>query len=127
MHGDEASKFCESWLNSWTGNQPKILITFYSDDAFYCDPTAKQGFKGHETILPYFTKLLNNNPDWKWSAEEIIPTERGFVLKWKAVIPVRTKEIVEYGVDIVEVKNGKITRNEVYFDTYSLITMIKNK
>jgi ketosteroid isomerase-like protein len=70
---------------------------------------------------------LNNNPDWKWSAEEIIPTERGFVLKWKAVIPVRTKEIVEYGVDIVEVENGKITRNEVYFDTYSLITTIKNK
>jgi hypothetical protein len=28
MHVDEASKFCENWLNSWTGNQPEIINNF---------------------------------------------------------------------------------------------------
>jgi hypothetical protein len=77
--------------------------------------------------LPYFKKLLKNNPDWKWTYEEIILNEKGFTLKWKAVIPVGQIEIIEFGVDIVEIVNNKITRNEVYFDTLNLINAIQKK
>lgn len=76
-------------------------------------------------MLPYFTKLLGNNPRWVWTPVEILPTDKGFVLKWKAVIPVRDREIIEYGMDIVEVDGDTITRNEVYFDTLPLISAIK--
>lgn len=31
--------FTEKWLSSWTGNQPEILLDFYSEDAFYSDPS----------------------------------------------------------------------------------------
>ncbi|AOP36338.1 hypothetical protein A0128_20175 [Leptospira tipperaryensis] len=122
MNFKEAEDFCIRWLSAWTGNQPERLILFYAEDAFYLDPTAKKGFKGHGKILPYFKILLRNNPNWKWTHEEIFPNERGFLLKWKAVIPTKETEIIEYGMDIVEVKDDKITRNEVYFDTRSLIS-----
>lgn len=122
-----AESLCGRWLPAWTGNNPGDLIKFYATDAFYLDPTVKKGLKGHDQLLPYFTKLLGNNPDWKWSREEIFPTAKGFTLKWKAVIPVRNLEIVEYGLDIVEVAEGKITRNEVYFDTLALISAIRGK
>lgn len=122
----DAEKFCQNWLSSWTGGNPAALIEFYSDDAFYLDPTVKEGLKGKGSLLPYFKKLLQNNPAWKWTDEEILPTEKGFTLKWKAVIPVGEKEIIEYGLDIVEIIDGKITRNEVYFDTLNLITAIKS-
>jgi SnoaL-like protein len=127
MNIKDAEKFCINWLPCWTGNQPDKLIKFYSDNAFYLDPTVKKGLKGHEKILPYFTKLLENNPDWKWTQEEIIPTEKGFNLKWKAIIPVKEKNIIEFGLDIVEIIDEKITRNEVYFDTLTLINSIKNR
>ena len=111
--------FCTNWLNSWTGNRPDLLLSFYSEDAFYSDPATRQGLKGHEQLLSYFTKLLKYNPNWKWKIVEIIETGKGFTLKWEATIPVGDKNIIEQGLDIVELENGKISRNEVYFDRTS--------
>ena len=127
MNLEEAKDFCNKWLAAWSGNNPHKLINFYSTQSFYSDPTVKNGFKGHDEILPYFKKLLKNNPDWKWTYEEIILNEKGFTLKWKAVIPVGQSEIIEFGVDIVEIVNNTITRNEVYFDTLNLINAIQKK
>ena len=110
------TEFCTTWLNSWTGNQPEKLLTFYTEDAFYSDPANRQGLTGHQQLLPYFSKQLKYNPNWKWKALEIIETTKGFTLKWEAEIPVGDKSIVEQGLDIVELQNGKISRNEVYFD-----------
>jgi ketosteroid isomerase-like protein len=42
-------------------------------------------------------------------------------------LPVNNDTVVDYGVDIVEISNGKITRNEVYFDTVRLLKAIKKK
>jgi hypothetical protein len=56
------------------------------------------------------------NPTWKWSAEEIFPSENGFTFKWKAEIPVKDETIVLYGLDVVEMEDDKIYRNEVYYD-----------
>ncbi|HAZ13154.1 MAG: hypothetical protein A2X86_20840 [Bdellovibrionales bacterium GWA2_49_15] len=110
-------EFCQRWLAAWTGNRPEHLLSFYSADAYYQDPARPNGLKGHQEILPYFVKLLAKNPDWRWECEEIIPTEKGFTLKWCAHIP--GKKLI-HGVDIVEVISDKITRNEVYFDTAAL-------
>ncbi len=65
------------------------------------------------------------NPDWVWELVEAFPTEKGFTGKWKATIPVGNKVIIEYGVDIVEVSGGKVTRNEVYFDRTALLEAYK--
>jgi hypothetical protein len=127
MNVKEAESFCGSWLPAWTGNTPETLIQFYAHNAFYLDSSNKQGLKGHNEILPYFIKLLKNNPNWIWTHEEIFPTDDGFALKWKAVIPVRNSNVIEYGMDIVTIADGKITRNEVYFDTLTLLNAIRKK
>jgi hypothetical protein len=127
MDIQSAEQFCNAWLPAWTGNEPKKLLEFYHEDAFYLDPTVKNGLKGHGEMLPYFKKLLRNNPNWKWTHEEIIPTEKGFVLKWKAVIHVGERDVVEHGLDIVEMREGRISRNEVFFDTLKLVQSIVNR
>jgi len=109
-------QFCDAWLGSWTGNQPDALLSYYTEDAFYSDPANREGLKGHQQLLHYFSKLLKYNPEWKWKAIEIIETDKGFTLKWEASIPVGDKVITEQGLDIIEMQDGKISRNEVYFD-----------
>ncbi len=127
MDRREAEELCNRWLPVWTGNRPQELVDFYADNAFYRDPTVRDGLNGRNELLQYFTKLLRSNPEWVWTAEELFPAEKGFILKWKAVIPVKDERIVEYGMDIVECEGGRITRNEVYFDSRGLIEAILAK
>ena len=117
--------FCKEWLHAWTGNNPAELIKFYDEHAYYRDPANTHGLKGHKEILSYFEILLASNPDWIWEEEELYPTVKGFIIKWKAKIPVGEEEVLEYGMDIVEMKKGKITRNEVFFDRTKLLSTLK--
>ena len=89
------TEFCTTWLNAWTGNQPGQLILFYTEDAYYSDPANRQGLKGHKQLLPYFSKLLRYNPDWKWKALEIIETAAGFTLKWDLLLSTIKKKILK--------------------------------
>jgi len=120
MQHDDAQRFCQKWLAAWTGNQPERLLEFYAEDAFYRDPARPGGLHGHAEIRPYFIKLLATNPAWTWQPLEVFPTERGFCLKWQAAIPMGSRTVVEIGLDIVELAEGRITRNEVYFDRLAL-------
>ncbi len=127
MELKKAKEFCEQWLAAWTGNRPEYLISFYSDEAFYSDPYIPQGLKGKVQLLGYFRKLISINPNWKYEHIEIFPTKNGFTLKWKLSIPINNETVVDYGVDIVEISNDKIIRNEVYFDTARIMKAIKEK
>ncbi|MGD0855207.1 MAG: nuclear transport factor 2 family protein [Dehalococcoidia bacterium] len=127
MEIQAAQELCNRWLPAWTGNCPDKLIEFYAADAFYSDPVRREGLRGHAQILPYFERLLAQNPQWKWEAVELFPTDKGFTGKWKATIPAGNTTVIEYGVDIVEVADGKITRNEVYFDRVALLKAVGTK
>jgi hypothetical protein len=46
----EARRFAEEWLPAWSGNRPEFLAGFYSDHAFYLDPS---GFRfGTSELFP---------------------------------------------------------------------------
>ncbi|MHA1481210.1 MAG: nuclear transport factor 2 family protein [Candidatus Thorarchaeota archaeon] len=125
MQHDELAQFINSWLKDWTGNDPEQLLSYYSNDALYIDPANRDGLQGHDSILPYFKKLLGANPDWVWTLKEIFPTEKGATFKWYAKIPVGDSVIEETGLDILEIESGKITRNEVYFDRTKLLSALR--
>ena len=125
MNKQEAKEFASKWLPAWTGNKPEKLAGFYSDDCFYLDPAIPSGVTGKKELLTYFKKLLSQNPDWLWTQIEPIPMEGGFLNKWLAKIPVGKKVIECVGVCFVQFdKEGKIKRNEVYFDRSELISEI---
>ena len=128
LNRKQAKKFAKEWLPSWTGNNPEKLCSYYSDDAFYLDPGVPGGIKGKENLLSYFRKLLSYNPKWIWTQIDAIPMEDGFLNKWHASIPVG-KDIIEcIGVCSVQLNDeGKIYRNEVYFDRSELLNAINTK
>ena len=70
---------------------------------------------------------MSANPKWIWQMIEAYPTEKGFIIKWKATIPVKSEEIIEYGMDILELEDDIIIRNEVYFDRTELLSLLKSK
>ena len=125
LSATEARQFAERWLPAWTGNDPERLASFYSEDAFYLDPAVPQGISGKPGLLAYFRKLLGRNPDWVWTQIEGIPLEDGFLNKWRAAIPVGAKTLEIVGVCFVQLdREGRIRRNEVYFDRSALLAAI---
>jgi hypothetical protein len=48
----EARAFAEKWLPAWSGNNPELLVSFYSQDAFYLDPGTPQGVRGNRRYWP---------------------------------------------------------------------------
>lgn len=121
----EAQNFASHWLPAWTGNNPELLASFYSEDVLYLDPAIPAGIQGKPALLAYFAKLLAYNPNWLWSQLEAIPMQDGFLNKWLAQIPVGTTTLEVVGVCLVQFDDaGKIKRNEVYFDRSPLLAHI---
>lgn len=111
-------KFLNQWLAKWSGNKPQELLAFYHEDIFYRDPAFPQGLSGKEALGKYLVKLLARNPEWRWELTHFDQVnEERYYVKWKAVIPVGDETTVEEGLDLLEIKDGLILRNEVYFDT----------
>ncbi|MHA1746611.1 MAG: nuclear transport factor 2 family protein [Promethearchaeota archaeon] len=112
----ECHEFCTRWLHAWTTKNVAELLSCYTPDCYYQDPAKPTGIRGTKDLNFYFQKLFSATPDWKWEEEELYPTPKGFVFKWKATFFKKPQLLVEYGMDIVELTQGKISRNEVYFD-----------
>jgi hypothetical protein len=126
LSADEARRFAEKWLPAWTGNNPELLASFYSEDVFYLDPAIPAGVRGKPALLAYFRKLLSYNPDWVWTHIEGIPLKDGFLNKWHASIPIGSRTLDVVGVCSVQFDaDGKIRRNEVYFDRAGLLAEIE--
>jgi ketosteroid isomerase-like protein len=125
MSRDEARRFAADWLPAWTGNRPELLASFYADDAVLADPAIPDGIRGREAILGYFKKLLARYPDWVWTQRDSIPMQDGFLNLWHADIPVGGEVISVDGVCTVELKDGKIVRNETYFDRSALLAAVE--
>ena len=121
----EAQEFASRWLSAWTGNRPVELAAFYADDAFFIDPGRPLGIQGKEQLIAYFTKVTGNNPTWIWTLVEAIPIKDGFLGKLAAYIPVGDKIVECVGLCFLQFDDqGKIRRNEIYFDRTELIMEI---
>jgi hypothetical protein len=127
MTAEEARAFAAEWLPAWTGNEPERLVAFYTHDAFYSDPAIPGGVRGRSAILAYFKKLLGRNPKWVWTHSGSIPMADGFLNKWHATIPVGDETLEVNGVCTVQLRDGHIYSNEVFFDRAELLEAFENE
>jgi hypothetical protein len=121
LDAESAPKFAERWLPAWTGNQPERLAAFYSDDVFYSDPSVPQDLRGRDALLAYFRKLLARNPQWVWTHRGSLPLADGFLNEWHASMPVGAERVDVDGVCTVQLRDGLIYRNTVWFDRSELL------
>lgn len=121
----QARAFAERWLPAWTGNQPDRLAAFYAEDAFYSDPAIPDGVRGKTALVAYFTKLLGRNPNWIWRHSGSTPLRDGFLNRWHASIPAGDRVVEVEGVCVVQLRDGLIYSNEVFFDRSPLLDAIQ--
>lgn len=116
MDEAEAREFASRWLPAWSGGDAERLLAFYAPDAYYSDPVMPNGVTGHDALRAYFVRLLRKNPAWAWTQRRSTPMPDGFINFWHAQIPVGGEIVEVDGVCLVQLREGLIYRNEVYFD-----------
>lgn len=120
----EGEEFAARWLPAWTGNDPERLASFYTDDVFYSDPAVPEGVEGKPALSAYFGALLGRFTDWEWTNTRVVPLDGGFLNFWHATIPVGSTVLEIDGVCTVQLRDGLIARNEVFFDRSELLVAV---
>jgi hypothetical protein len=126
MNAEDSRCFAEKWLPAWSGNRPELLASFYTEDAFYSDPAIPDGLWGRASIEAYFVKLLAGNPEWVWTHRGSIPIQDGFLNLWHASIPVGERRVTVEGVCTVQLRDGLIYVNRVFFDCSELLDSLSD-
>lgn len=106
--------FNRDWLKAWSDKDVPRLVGFYAEDAVYMDPQTAHGLKGRAQLTAYLEGLFAATPEMIYTPEAIWGIEGGFCGRWICTIGPNGADGRMRGFDLVLLKDGLITHNEVY-------------
>ena len=119
----EAVRLSDAILSAWNEQDVETVLSCYTEDCVYLDPNTRGPVVGREALRRYLTKLFAR---WRmtWSRREVflLADGDGTAFLWHAKLTPaaggRTAEVD--GMDLALVRDGRLSRNEVYFDRMGL-------
>jgi len=127
MANDRFIELCDKFLSAWNNQNVEEVLACYTPDLVYRDPNTRGEIRGAEPMRRYLIKLFKV---WRmhWSRRELydLKSENGVALLWRASIRKtdgrQTTEVD--GMDLVILRDGRIARNDVYFDRSVLMPLL---
>src|SRR5215510_7281203 len=117
----------EQFLDAWNTQDVDRVLSCYTTDLVYRDPNTRGAVQGTDSMRRYLSKLFGR---WQmhWSLREahLFDDGRGCNALWRATfrLPGGEATIEIDGMDFVEVRDGRIHRNEVCFDRAQLAPLL---
>ncbi len=117
----------EPLVGAWNAHDVEAVVACYSDDIVYVDPNTRGAVEGSDGMRQYLTRLFAR---WEmhWTVNELFPfaDRDGSAALWRASLTARStgKSVEVDGMDLVLIENGKVSRNEVYFDRAVLVPLV---
>jgi ketosteroid isomerase-like protein len=114
-------------IDAWNRQDVEDVVAWYTDDLVYADPNTRGPVEGADAMRRYLTKLFDR---WQmhWDVKEVFPLAGldGTAARWRASLTSRatgrTAEID--GMDLVLIEDGRVKRNEVYYDRALLAPLL---
>ena len=119
----EAVRLSDAILSAWNEQDVETVLSCYTEDCVYLDPNTRGPVVGREALRRYLTKLFAR---WRmtWSRREVflLADGAGTAFLWHAQLtPAAGGKTAEVdGMDLALVRDGRLSRNEVYFDRMGL-------
>lgn len=117
----------EEFLGAWNTQEVDRVLACYTTDLEYRDPNTRGAVRGAEGMRRYLSKLFGR---WQmhWSLREahLFDDGGGCNLLWHATFRRRGSDtaIEIDGMDFVEVRGDRMSRNEVSFDRAQLAPLL---
>ncbi len=119
MSENDIRETAEKFLRAWDTQDPDIVANCYAQDLRYRDPNTRGEITSREQFKKYVSRLFEG---WSmsWSVREVheLDGAGGYALLWRGKFTKTSGgPTVECdGMDLVLVRDGLVSRNEVYFD-----------
>lgn len=119
MDAREMLELADRFLAAWNSQDVERVLDCYTEDAAYSDPNTRGPVVGRDALRRYLTKLFAG---WRmtWTRREahLFAGGGGATVSWRASFerPTGGPRVEIDGMDLVEVREGRLCRNEVYFD-----------
>jgi hypothetical protein len=117
----------EKFLGAWNTQDVDRVLACYTPDLEYRDPNTRGAVLGADSMHHYLSKLFGR---WQmhWSLREayLFDDGCGCNVLWHATfrLPASDATIEIDGMDFVEVRDNRISRNEVCFDRAQLAPLL---
>lgn len=127
MDSEKMYELADRFLTAWNSQDVDRVAATYTDDVVYRDPNTRGEINGSEDFKRYLEKLF---AAWEmtWSLREAYLFEGGGGCSalWHATIrKAGGAKVVEFdGMDLILVRDERISRNEVWFDRAVLVELL---
>lgn len=127
MHLAELKQIEAPLIAAWNAHDVEAVVGCYTDDLIYIDPNTRGAVEGADAMRRYLTKLFER---WQmhWEVKQVFALADldGSTALWRASLTARsTGRTVEVdGIDLVLIEDGRVKRNEVYYDRVALASLL---
>ncbi|MBI2571335.1 MAG: nuclear transport factor 2 family protein [Candidatus Schekmanbacteria bacterium] len=127
MERDEMLRLAEQFMAAWNSQEVERVLSIYTSDVEYVDPNTRGAVRGADALRKYLTKLFAGwTMHWSLREAHLFEGGEGCAVLWHATFrkPGGSTTAEADGMDFVRVRDGRIQRNEVYFDRAVLSSLM---
>ncbi len=120
-------------IRAWNAHDPDGVAKLVSQDFVSESDTLPAALRGPDAVRQAVQMYVRAFPDLHFEVEQILVGGDYVTLRWLATgthggelmgIPATNKHVVTHGCTVEEVRNGKLVREWVYWDTGNLLRQI---
>jgi len=119
--------FATEVLQAWNTHDVERVVDCYTPDAEYRDPNTRGAVRSGDPMRRYLTKLFARwRMHWALREAHLFADGAGCAILWRATFRRCDGEstVDIDGIDFVEMRDGRIARNEVCFDRAQLAPLL---
>jgi steroid delta-isomerase-like uncharacterized protein len=120
-------------VDGLTARDPDAIVQFTAPDA-YLDFVAVGVLHGREDLRRFFVDTFASFPDFTFTVDRIVSDERSAVIQWRVAgtftgkpflgIAATGRRLALQGIELMEIEDGTVRRNTVYYDGASFARQI---
>jgi len=130
---NDVERMFEDYLAAWSSHDVEKIASFFTDDCVYEDVAVGAVNRGKEELKAFASALFAGVPDLKFELKSVFVAGDRAGDEWIMTgtqtgalpgIPATGKSFSIRGASIIELHEGKITRNADYWDLASLLRQL---
>jgi len=129
----DATDIVRESINAWNAHDPDGVARLVSNDFVSESDTMPTAVRGPDAVRQEVQMYVRAFSDLHFEVEQILSSGDYVTLRWIATgthdgelmgIPATNKRVVTHGCTVEELRNGKLVREWVYWDTGNLLRQI---